>query len=32
VHYADVSFNTEIDTIKMLSAEAKKIKPIKSSL
>jgi predicted amino acid racemase len=33
VHYADVSFNTEIDTIKMLSAEAqKKKKPIKSSL
>jgi predicted amino acid racemase len=24
VHYADVSFNTEIDTIKMLSAEAQK--------
>ncbi|WP_339920413.1 alanine/ornithine racemase family PLP-dependent enzyme [uncultured Flavobacterium sp.] len=24
VHYADVSFNTEIDTIKMLSKEAKK--------
>jgi predicted amino acid racemase len=32
-HYADVSFNTEIDTIKMLSAEAQsKNKPIKSSL
>jgi predicted amino acid racemase len=26
VHYADVSFNTEIDTIKMLSAEAKQNK------
>jgi predicted amino acid racemase len=32
VHYADVSFNTEIDTIKCSQQKPKKIKPIKSSL